>query len=92
MLDATGVFRDGSDTTAVNMITPIDANNFTWQSVKRTLDGVSLPDTPPVKVTSHQIEQVNAGCARIDILTAKGRFMKNHSGFFSASLLVDGYG
>jgi uncharacterized protein (TIGR02246 family) len=51
VLDATGVFRDGSDTTAVNIITPIDANSFTWQSVKRTLDGVSLPDVPPVKVT-----------------------------------------
>jgi uncharacterized protein (TIGR02246 family) len=51
VLEATGVFRDGSDTTAINIITPIDANSFTWQSVKRTLDGVSLPDVPPVKVT-----------------------------------------
>ena len=51
VLEATGVFRDGSDTTAVNIITPIDANSFTWQSVKRTLEGVSLPDVPPVKVT-----------------------------------------
>ncbi|HKD36204.1 MAG TPA: SgcJ/EcaC family oxidoreductase [Pirellulales bacterium] len=51
VLDATGVLPDGSDTTAVNIITPLDANDFTWQSVKRTLDGVKLPDVPPVKVT-----------------------------------------
>ena len=51
VLDATGVLPDGSDTTAVNMITPVDANSFTWQSVKRTLDGVKLPDTPTVKVS-----------------------------------------
>jgi uncharacterized protein (TIGR02246 family) len=51
VLDATGVLPDGSDTTAVNVITPIDANSFTWQSEKRTLDGVKLPDIPPVKVT-----------------------------------------
>ncbi len=51
VLDATGVLPDGSDTTAVNIITRVDANSFTWQSVKRTLDGVKLPGTPPVKVS-----------------------------------------
>ena len=50
VLEATGVFHDGSETTAVNILTPIDAKSFTWQSVKRTLDGVRLPDIPPVKV------------------------------------------
>ena len=50
----TGVFRDGSESTAVNIVTPIDANSFTWQSVKRTLDGVRLPDTPPVKIVRVQ--------------------------------------
>jgi len=55
VLEASGVFRDGSETTAVNIITPIDANSFTWQSVKRTLDGVKLPDTPPVKVNRVQL-------------------------------------
>jgi uncharacterized protein (TIGR02246 family) len=54
VIDASGVFRDGSETTAVNIITPINANTFTWQSVKRTLDGVKLPDTPAVKVTRIQ--------------------------------------
>ena len=50
VIEAKGVFRDGSESTAVNIITPIDANSFTWQSVKRTLDGVRLPDTPPVRI------------------------------------------
>ncbi len=50
VVEATGVLRDGSESTAVNIITPIDANSFTWQSVKRTLDGVSLPDVPPAKI------------------------------------------
>jgi uncharacterized protein (TIGR02246 family) len=54
VVEASGIFRDGSDTTAVNILTQIDANTFTWQSVKRTLDGVKLPDTPSVTVTRIQ--------------------------------------
>jgi uncharacterized protein (TIGR02246 family) len=50
VLEARGVFRDGSDTTAVNILMPIDANSFTWQSVKRSLDGVRLPDMPLVRM------------------------------------------
>ncbi len=50
VIEATGTFRDGSDSTAVNIVTPIDANSFIWQSIRRTLDGVSLPDTAPVKM------------------------------------------
>jgi uncharacterized protein (TIGR02246 family) len=50
VIEATGVFRDGSESAAVNVVTPIDANSFTWQSLKRTLDGVKLPDIAPVKM------------------------------------------
>jgi hypothetical protein len=50
VIEATSVLRDGSEGTAVNIVTPIDTNSFTWQSVKRTLDGVSLPDIKPVKI------------------------------------------
>ncbi len=57
VIEASGVFRDGSTSAAVNIITPIDANSFTWQSVKRTLDGVRLPDMPPVKVVRVQSGQ-----------------------------------
>ncbi|MGO9111731.1 MAG: YybH family protein [Thermoguttaceae bacterium] len=49
VIEATGLLRDRSESTAVNIITAIDANSFTWQSVKRTLDGVDLPDVPPGK-------------------------------------------
>jgi uncharacterized protein (TIGR02246 family) len=54
VIDASGIFRDGSESAAVNVITPVDANSFTWQSVKRTLDGVSLPNTGPVKIVRVQ--------------------------------------
>jgi len=54
VIEANGVLRDGSESTAVNIITPIDADSFTWQSIKRTLDGVSLPDMPPVKIVRMQ--------------------------------------
>lgn len=50
VIRAAGVFRDGSVSSAVNVVTPIDANSFTWQSVERTLDGVKLPDSPVVKI------------------------------------------
>jgi uncharacterized protein (TIGR02246 family) len=50
VIEATGVLRDGSESTAVNIATQVDANTFTWQSIKRTLDGVRLPDIRPVKL------------------------------------------
>jgi uncharacterized protein (TIGR02246 family) len=50
VIEASGTFRDGSESAAINILTPIDGKSFTWQSIKRTLDGVSLPDMPPVKI------------------------------------------
>jgi uncharacterized protein (TIGR02246 family) len=50
VIEATGMLRDGSESSCVNIVTPIDANSFTWQSIRRTLDGVRLPDTPPMKI------------------------------------------
>ncbi|MCE9555763.1 MAG: SgcJ/EcaC family oxidoreductase [Planctomycetes bacterium] len=57
VIDASGVFRNGSESVAVNVLTPIDANSFTWQSLKRTLDGVVLPNTAPVKMIKVQAAQ-----------------------------------
>jgi uncharacterized protein (TIGR02246 family) len=54
VIEATGVLRDGSESTALNIATPVGVNSFTWQSVKRTLDGVALPDIPPAKLTRVQ--------------------------------------
>ena len=42
---------DGRVITATNIMTPIDADTFTWQAVERTLDGEALADLPPIKVT-----------------------------------------
>ena len=54
VIEASGVLRNGSESTAVNVLTAVDANTFTWQSLKRTLDGVALPNTAPVKLTRMQ--------------------------------------
>ncbi len=50
VIEATGTFRDGSESSSVNIVTPLDADSFTWQSTNRKLDGVSLPDAGPFKI------------------------------------------
>jgi uncharacterized protein (TIGR02246 family) len=50
VLEATGVQADGSELTATNILTPLDRDSFTWQSIDRTLDGEQQPNIPPVKV------------------------------------------
>ena len=51
MFAARGSTADGRVITATNIMTPIDADSFLWQSVDRTLDGEALADQPQVKVT-----------------------------------------
>lgn len=50
-LEATGVQADGGELTATNILTRIDKDSFSWQSIDRTLDGEAVPNIPPVKVT-----------------------------------------
>lgn len=50
VIEANGMFRDGSESSSVNILTPIDADSFTWQSTNRKLEGVSLPDAAPMKI------------------------------------------
>ncbi len=50
VLEARGVHRDGGQSVATNVVTPVDHDTFTWQSVGRRLDDVRLPDTAAVKV------------------------------------------
>jgi uncharacterized protein (TIGR02246 family) len=50
-IDSAGTLADGSHTTALNFIRRTGDDSFTWQSVKRTEDGESLPDVPPIPVT-----------------------------------------
>jgi uncharacterized protein (TIGR02246 family) len=49
--DATGVQEDGDAITATNILTPLDKDSFTWQSIDRTENGEDMPNIPPVKVT-----------------------------------------
>jgi len=51
LIEATGVTADGGEMTTTNILTPLDADSFTWQSIDRTLDGEALANIPPVKVT-----------------------------------------
>jgi uncharacterized protein (TIGR02246 family) len=48
---ARGTTADGRVLTATNLLTPTDADSFTWHPVQRALDGEALPDLVPVKVT-----------------------------------------
>jgi hypothetical protein len=42
--------KDGKTVTATNIITVLDPDTITWQSVNRALDGKALPDVPEVKM------------------------------------------
>jgi len=51
ILDSSSVLDDGGVMSATHIITPIDRDTFTFQSVNRTLDGEAASDIPPVRVT-----------------------------------------
>jgi uncharacterized protein (TIGR02246 family) len=50
LVEATGVDRDGSTNTATNVISITDSNNFSWQSINRSVNGVPFNDANPLKV------------------------------------------
>lgn len=50
VVDARGVERNGSVTTATNIYSSTDPSSFSWQSVNRRVDGISVGDTLPLKV------------------------------------------
>jgi uncharacterized protein (TIGR02246 family) len=49
VLEATGALADGSETTAVNIISRQGPDEFTWQSIDRQLNDVDLPNTTPMR-------------------------------------------
>jgi uncharacterized protein (TIGR02246 family) len=49
-IDSDGTLGDGSDTSALNFLTKTGADAFSWKSVKRTLEGDTLPDIGPITV------------------------------------------
>jgi uncharacterized protein (TIGR02246 family) len=51
VLEATAVTRDGAEAVATNVLTQLDHDRFTWQSVRRGLNQVRLPDTALITVT-----------------------------------------
>lgn len=51
VVESAGTMADGSTLTATNILTKINQDTFTWQSIDRMLGEVSLPDLAPVKVT-----------------------------------------
>ena len=51
VLQASGVTGDGDEMTATNVLTPIDKDSFTWQSIDRARNGEALPNIIPIKVT-----------------------------------------
>jgi uncharacterized protein (TIGR02246 family) len=50
VVESEGTQADGTVTTSVNVLTPVDVDTFTWQSQDRSADGEEKPDTVPVKV------------------------------------------
>lgn len=51
VLEATGVTREGGQIAATNILTRIDHDGFNWQSVRRSLNDVKLPDTTLIKAS-----------------------------------------
>jgi uncharacterized protein (TIGR02246 family) len=49
-IEATSTLPDGSSSMATNILTKLDDNTFTWQSVERSLNRDPLPDTAIVRV------------------------------------------
>lgn len=47
-IETNGMMADGTPTQALNLLTPIDKNAFSWQSVQRAAGGVSLPDAEEI--------------------------------------------
>jgi uncharacterized protein (TIGR02246 family) len=50
VINAAATLPDGRTTSAVNILTVLDNNTFTWQSTGRELDGEILPNVEPVKM------------------------------------------
>jgi hypothetical protein len=51
VMDSAAVLTGGEILSATNIITPLDHDTFTFQSVHRTVDDADAPDIGPVRVT-----------------------------------------
>jgi uncharacterized protein (TIGR02246 family) len=50
VVESEGTQADGTQTASVNILTPVDADTFTWQSQGREAGDEAKPETVPVKV------------------------------------------
>lgn len=44
------MLADGAKVSSTNLVTPVDAGTFTWQSKEQKINGQPLPDTKEVKM------------------------------------------
>jgi uncharacterized protein (TIGR02246 family) len=51
VIEGAGTLPDGSEQTASHLLVPVNKDNFTWQLLEHSSDGVSEPELPPVKVS-----------------------------------------
>jgi uncharacterized protein (TIGR02246 family) len=56
LIQQNGTLPNGSRSSAVNIITRVDDNSFTWQSVQREIDGDILPNVDEVLVVRKPAE------------------------------------
>jgi uncharacterized protein (TIGR02246 family) len=56
LIQQNGTLPDGSRSSAVNIITPVDDDSFTWQSVQREINGDLLPNVDEVLVVRKPTE------------------------------------
>jgi hypothetical protein len=56
LIRQSGTLPDGGRSSAVNVITRIDDDSFTWQSVQREIDGDILPNVDEVLVVRKPTE------------------------------------
>jgi uncharacterized protein (TIGR02246 family) len=50
LIQQVGTLPDGKKTSSVNIITEVDNDSFTWQSINRTVDGEVLPNIDEVLI------------------------------------------
>ncbi|MBN2292831.1 MAG: SgcJ/EcaC family oxidoreductase [Pirellulales bacterium] len=54
IVQSKGVLRDGKKISATNIITPVDADTFTFQSINRVMDGTPESNVGPIEVKRRQ--------------------------------------
>ncbi len=51
LMESVGMAPNGAPTTATNILTRVNDNEFSWRSVNRRMDGQPVPDAAPITVS-----------------------------------------